>query len=1002
MSKIKISSNLFFLLALFFFGVNSANAAFCDLWFDPTAVNIGETSNLHWSITGDISSASIGCDGDIVNIEPVDVTEALQNESVGSISWVAGAKAGYVQCDLDIEPAQYGGCSTGDHGQNLNVNSSTQPPVSPPAADPDIECSFEDNRIIEGGKTTLSWNATNAYVVGVECSGLYPLGTTTVASNGSSELTMPKAGWEKCIFTAYNSERKTDICEAYLDIDSATPGAVATVSPSVSRASVMPGEIVYITWSSQNATRMEMECSGPVDISRGEIQTTSVAWEAAAIASGLYVKPAGALDGFPAAFPAASSVPEVCTFYPYGSDGTVGTAQSVTITITDSCECLVNSPFSGGSSCAGGYCDGCHCVYDNDSNCGTAANSNYACSVTETSGTLCVSGVTCYPNNGYPPSPCPTNIALTGSSAHWYCGTDQNCYANKLSSCSTGDITPLSASSYKSLWQYQMTVQDGTKRPSELGYKNMNSPYLERNIASAAVNGDITLLAEQLYNCDNTSFIENQYVTSCDYSRSDLQTFKFYLVPGATSRVSVSSSQGNGGSIFIVRYGEPPQGSYYKSDLAEDPTYFGVGEANVENTTGKDFIKVTGDGLQSIFEGSLSEDATGGWVYVRVIPNDADMQIINYSANAKYDKYKVWYDDMTANNNWDAYGDPISSSTGGTIDTSGYKSANQVEQTYCAEYDEQGYCAETVSRDLGFKNLFPPEKVANGNESTIRQGFNACNMNGGDYCDYSNQELSQFKLYLVPEMKSASVTIHNSQGNSANPTKFVAVARFGEPPTGDYSNIDPSADTISPEACTLEGATGKDCVVRNGDGITSVLNYNSGNQDVTEGGWLYVKFIELENEFRNVQSLMTVDSTKYESWYDNLTTTSQWQADGDPSETVNPANASSGSCGTAMRTYTTSETSWGNYTFCSAGTAEPASPTFPVQGSSTTWKCKGVSGGTDASCAATRNDNSSQENDEEDCHQSYDPGCNERICQDLYCLDGCDFLKGKLDCVGMQ
>jgi hypothetical protein len=34
--------------------------------------------------------------------------------------------------------------------------------------------------------------------------------------------------------------------------------------------------------------------------------------------------------------------------------------------------------------------------------------------------------------------------------------------------------------------------------------------------------------------------------------------------------------------------------------------------------------------------------------------------------------------------------------------------------------------------------------------------------------------------------------------------------------------------------------------------------------------------------------------------------------------------------------------------------------------------------------------------------QSDNPGCDERICQDLYCFDGCDYLKGKLDCVGRR
>ena len=31
-----------------------------------------------------------------------------------------------------------------------------------------------------------------------------------------------------------------------------------------------------------------------------------------------------------------------------------------------------------------------------------------------------------------------------------------------------------------------------------------------------------------------------------------------------------------------------------------------------------------------------------------------------------------------------------------------------------------------------------------------------------------------------------------------------------------------------------------------------------------------------------------------------------------------------------------------------------------------------------------------------------DPGCNEDVCKDLYCFDGCNYLQGKLDCVGKQ
>jgi|GEM_PF-5804291 len=143
------------------------------------------------------------------------------------------------------------------------------------------------------------------------------------------------------------------------------------------------------------------------------------------------------------------------------------------------CECTTNAAFGGGDPCTGGTCDGCHCDYSDcksncacaadvlvgstcsngcggycngtktdtpapnpDSNCGTAANSNYACEATQTSGTLCVSGVTCYPNAGYPPSPCPTTIAFSETQAHWYCGTDQNCYAKKQTDCSKPTPVP--------------------------------------------------------------------------------------------------------------------------------------------------------------------------------------------------------------------------------------------------------------------------------------------------------------------------------------------------------------------------------------------------------------------------------------------------------------------------------------------------------------------------------------------------------------------------------
>ncbi len=62
-----------------------------------------------------------------------------------------------------------------------------------------------------------------------------------------------------------------------------------------------------------------------------------------------------------------------------------------------------------------------------------------------------------------------------------------------------------------------------------------------------------------------------------------------------------------------------------------------------------------------------------------------------------------------------------------------------------------------------------------------------------------------------------------------------------------------------------------------------------------------------------------------------------------------------GVCGTANTTYGSGVTTYGSDTFCSAGTASPASPAFPAAGSSTNWTCVGSgTGHTDASCTAVR------------------------------------------------
>jgi hypothetical protein len=119
---------------------------------------------------------------------------------------------------------------------------------------------------------------------------------------------------------------------------------------------------------------------------------------------------------------------------------------------------------------------------------------------------------------------------------------------------------------------------------------------------------------------------------------------------------------------------------------------------------------------------------------------------------------------------------------------------------------------------------------------------------------------------------------------------------------------------------------------------------------------------------------------------------------GTPTSVEITAKASTINCGTAMRAYSATETDWGTYTFCTAGTVDPTNPTFPVAGGSTTWICDDE---IDSYCTATRSSSGAPQSGGEDCRVD-DPNCDEHVCKDLYCFDGCNYLQGKLNCVGKR
>jgi prepilin-type N-terminal cleavage/methylation domain-containing protein len=63
---------------------------------------------------------------------------------------------------------------------------------------------------------------------------------------------------------------------------------------------------------------------------------------------------------------------------------------------------------------------------------------------------------------------------------------------------------------------------------------------------------------------------------------------------------------------------------------------------------------------------------------------------------------------------------------------------------------------------------------------------------------------------------------------------------------------------------------------------------------------------------------------------------------------------SSGICGTANKTYASTDTTYNTDTFCSIGTVSPSSPAFPELGIPTNWTCAGLNGGTTVNCTASR------------------------------------------------
>ena len=96
-----------------------------------------------------------------------------------------------------------------------------------------------------------------------------------------------------------------------------------------------------------------------------------------------------------------------------------------------------------------------------------------------------------------------------------------------------------------------------------------------------------------------------------------------------------------------------------------------------------------------------------------------------------------------------------------------------------------------------------------------------------------------------------------------------------------------------------------------------------------------------------------VNTDYFKGSIDDIQTYSDYLSSTQVATTTNSSIA--GTCGTAnSKAYAYTDTSYGSDTFCTTGTADPATPSFPSEGGSASWTCNGTNGGANASCGSTR------------------------------------------------
>jgi hypothetical protein len=262
-----------------------------------------------------------------------------------------------------------------------------------------------DNTTTHGCDFTCTYNSSGTYKPKVHIANSAcakdPAVTVTVSSSGSSSACASQtctgnSCWDG---TKYIQGTKTEGC--------------ATCSVSANPQTITPSDISYLTWTTSNTSKMDVFCSGLVDIKKGSFNyLTDNAWYEAS--KSWYAKPTGAPDGYPMGGKAwfNTNGTESCIFYPYNNtDSKEGTPCGVTITINKDASLKT------------------------DGECGTAAKT-YASTATTwgSTDTFCTKGTANPTNPTFPTSSKSVNWICQGTNG----GADTTCNA-KLSTQSSAE-----------------------------------------------------------------------------------------------------------------------------------------------------------------------------------------------------------------------------------------------------------------------------------------------------------------------------------------------------------------------------------------------------------------------------------------------------------------------------------------------------------------------------------------------------------------------------------